>query len=152
VDTGITGPRGVVSLFQVHFDKDHDRIGPMGGMAAVGLFNYRTRSTPPGPAAPASTTAIPFARWPRTPDGKAVVLRRGNLASALRASMSIPGSSTPGPWRGSCWWTGTGGEPPRVHCSGTLSGTPHPGVNLSPDDITKDRKSFRSITDVISQT
>lgn len=156
VDTGDNRPPGgVVSLFQVHFDKDHDRIGPMGGMAAVGLFNYLNQITATRASGPSfNDLPIPFAAVATDlQTGKAVVLRRGNLASALRASMSIPGLFDPWTMEGKLLVDGgLVANLPVSIARELFPGHPILAVNLSPDDITKDRKSFRSITDVISQT
>jgi NTE family protein len=43
--------------------------------------------------------------------GDLVVLDRGELAAAMRASMAVPGAFTPEDVDGRCWWTGDCGEP-----------------------------------------
>lgn len=46
---------------------------------------------------------IPY-RAVATASGKAFVIRHGNLATAMRASMAVPGVFTPLNWTAICWW------------------------------------------------
>ena len=156
VDTGDNRPPGGInSLFQIQFDKDHDRIGPMGGMAAVGLFNYLNQITATRASGPSfNDLPIPFAAVATDLEtGQAVVLRRGNLAAALRSSMSIPGLFDPWTMEGKLLVDGgLVANLPVSIARDLFPGHPILAVNLSPGDITKKRKDFRSVGDVIAQS
>ena len=154
-DTGNHRPMGErQGVFNAQFDKNRNRTGPLGSLPAVAFANFLSQYTSRVPVTDFDHLPIPFAAVATDLEtGEAVILRQGNLASAIRASISIPGLLEP--------WTIDG----RLLVDGALvaylpvaiakdifPGYPILAVNLAGQSITKDRTQFRSMVDVLSQT
>ncbi len=84
-------------LFRLSFDEEGRLIGPKGGLSAVRLLNEIAAIVAQrAQAVDFYKLPIPFAAVATDLEtGEAVILRRGNLASAMRASMAIPGLFEP---------------------------------------------------------
>ncbi|MEA4871613.1 MAG: patatin-like phospholipase family protein, partial [Synergistaceae bacterium] len=85
--------------------------------------------------------------------GDSVVLRDGNLASALRASLSIPGIFEPWEMNGRLLVDGgLRANLPVLEAKKLFPGHPIVAVNLSPEKIRKNRENLRSMVEVMAQT
>lgn len=143
--------RGILSA---QFDKNHNRIGPLGGMPSIAFVNFLSQYTSRVPVTDFDHLPIPFAAVATDlARGEPVILRHGNLASAIRASISIPGLLEP--------WTiddrllvdgGLVANLPVAIAKDLFPGYPVLAINLAGDSIVKERSQFRSVADVLSQT
>lgn len=138
---------------EFHFDSKWSPIGPLGVFAGGQVMDFLAQHT----ATRVSTTnfdelPIPFAAIATDLEtGEKVVLKQGNLASAIRASMSLPGVFDPWLIEGRLLVDG-----------GLVSNMPvktaqelFPGYPVVAVDLTSglfSREGLRSITDVLSQT
>lgn len=97
---------------------------------------------------------IPFAAIATNlQNGDTVVLRDGNLASSLRATMSIPGIFEP--WEMDGVLLVDGGMKanlPVIEAKKMFPGHPVVAINLSPKDISRKASSFKSVLDVVAQS
>ncbi|MCX7828102.1 MAG: patatin-like phospholipase family protein [Thermanaerothrix sp.] len=147
-------PKARSGFLDFYFDRQHNRIGPMGGMSASGLVSFLNRTiSAKVREGDFSKLPIPFAAVATDLEtGEPVVLRSGNLADAMRASMAIPGLFEP--------WMVDG----RILVDGGLvanlpvgiakelfPGFPVVAVNLS-ERGRKDRKDIRTLYDVVAQS
>ncbi|WP_281745047.1 patatin-like phospholipase family protein [Thermanaerovibrio acidaminovorans] len=147
-------PKGRSGLFDFHFDKDHNRVGPMGGMSATRLVSFLSRVTGERfQGGDFDRLRIPFAAVATDLEtGETVVLRRGNLAYAMRASMAIPGIFDP--WMVDGRLLVDGGLVANLPVS--IARELFPGrkvlaVNLS-DMGVKNRREIRTLYDVVAQS
>lgn len=141
----------VQSLLRLEFNRDGQLTGPLGGLSGKKLLENLQAWTSRSPVLDFSDLPIPFAAVATDiVTGEAVVLRKGNLASAMRASMAIPGLFSP--------WTIDG----RLLVDGGLVSNAPVLVarDLFPDrpiilvDVTgrgKERDNIRSVLDVVDQ-
>lgn len=148
---GEEGSSSAQSLLRLEFNERGQLTGPLGGLSGERLLEKFQEWTARSPVLDFSDLPIPYAAVATDiVTGEAVVLRRGNLASAMRASMAIPGLFTP--------WTIDG----RLLVDGGLvSNSP---VLIAQDvfrdtpvivvDVTgrgKDREDIRTVVDVVDQ-
>lgn len=148
---GEGGSSSAQSLFRLEFNERGHLTGPLGGLSGKRLLEKFQEWTLRCPVLDFNDLPIPYAAVATDlVTGEAVVLRRGNLASAMRASMSIPGLFTP--------WTVEG----RLLVDGGLvSNSPvliakeiFPGAPIIVVDVTgrgKEREDIRTVVDVVDQ-
>lgn len=141
----------VQSLLRLEFNEEGDLTGPLGGLSGKKLLENLQEWTSRRPVIDFADLPVPFAAVATDIiTGEAVVLRKGNLASAMRASMAIPGLFSP--------WTIDG----RLLVDGGLvSNAPvlvardlFPGRPIILVDVTgrgKERGDVRSVIDVVDQ-
>ncbi len=157
LDSGGNRPPGMnPALLQLHFSKDRTPVGPMGGMAAISLYNYLGKLTARAPATDFDQLPIPFAAVATDlATGDPVILRSGNLADAMRASMAIPGLFDPWPLEGKILVDGglVANLPVRI-ARQLFPGHPVLAVDLSapPPGRPVEPPRIRNVADVIAQT
>ncbi|MDO9509262.1 MAG: patatin-like phospholipase family protein [Thermovirgaceae bacterium] len=139
------------SLVRLEFDIRGHLTGPLGGLSGSRLLDKLQDWTSRNPVLDFADLPVPFAAVATDlVTGEAVILRRGNLASAIRASMAIPGLFSP--------WTVDG----RLLVDGGLvSNAPvliaqdlFPGYPVILVDVTgrgKERENIRTVVDVVDQ-
>lgn len=89
------------SLFSLTIDKNKNEQGRLGALNAKDLYAFLSELTSTVSVTDFDHLPIPFAAVATNlGNGDTVVLRNGNLASALRASMSIPVIFDPWPMNG----------------------------------------------------
>lgn len=136
----------------VVMNKNGDVIGPLGGMSGVKLLERFAQLASRCQVVRFDELPIPFAAVATDLEtGEKVVLRTGSLASAMRASMAIPGLFDP--------WT-IGGR--LLVDGGLVSNLPvetakevFPGYPVIAVDVSgrlKNRKDIRSLMDVLDQS
>ncbi len=142
------------ALYSVYFDRAGRAQGPMGAVSAQPLFDFLSKLTAKYPVANFNELQIPFAAVATDlSTGEAVVMRRGDLASVLRASMSIPGVFDPWEIEGRLFIDGgVVANLPVDIARECFPGYPILAVNLSGTSIEKDVSEFRSVFDVLAQT
>ncbi|MBL3591877.1 MAG: patatin-like phospholipase family protein [Synergistaceae bacterium] len=139
-------------LAQIYLDEKGRRTGPLGGLSGGRLFQRLSSLTARAPAADFSRLPIPFVAVATDLEkGEPVLLRDGNLASAIRASMSIPGVFEPWPYLGRLLVDG-----------GLVANVPveiaqelypgHPVVAVNVTSTYRSREEIRSMTEVLDQT
>ncbi len=125
-----------------------------GMLRAKGLYAFLNEMTARVTVTDFNLLPIPFAAIATDLEtGESVVLREGNLASALRASLSIPGIFEP--WERNGRLLVDGGlkaNLPVLEAKKLFPGHPIVAVNLSPENITKKRETMRSMVEVMAQT
>lgn len=146
-------PRARSGLLDFYFDRQHNRIGPMGGMSASELVSFLNRViSAKVQDGDFSRLPVPFAAVATDLEtGDAVVLQRGNLANAMRASMAIPGLFEP--WMVDGRMLVDGGlvaNLPVTIAKKLFPGRPILAVNLS-EGIKRDRRDIRTLYDVVAQ-
>ncbi|HOI81703.1 MAG: patatin-like phospholipase family protein [Thermovirgaceae bacterium] len=141
----------IQSILRLEFNERGHITGPLGGLSGKKLLERLQQWSARCPDPDFFQLPIPFAAVATDiVTGEAVVLRRGNLASAMRASMAIPGLFSP--------WTIDG----RLLVDGGLvSNAPvliarelFPGRPLVLVDVTgrgKDREDIRTVVDIVDQ-
>ncbi|MFP4483047.1 MAG: patatin-like phospholipase family protein, partial [Thermovirgaceae bacterium] len=139
------------SLLRLELDRSWRITGPLGGLDGESLLNRLSRLTARAPVYDFRDLPIPFAAVATDLEtGEAAVLTSGDLASAMRASMSIPGLFEP-------WEIGG-----RLYVDGGLvANAPvreakklFPGYPVIAVDVTgkgKGRDEIRTVVDVIDQ-
>jgi len=148
---GQEGSASAQSLFRLEFSERGHLTGPLGGLRGKRLLERLQEWTSRSPVIDFRDLPVPFAAVATDiVTGEAVVLRKGDLASAMRASMAIPGLFTP--------WTVEG----RLLVDGGLvSNSPvlvardlFPGMPVIAVDVTgrgKERENIRTVVDVVDQ-
>ena len=141
----------IQSILRLEFNERGHITGPLGGLSGKRLLEKLQQWSARCPVLDFFQLPIPFAAVATDiVTGEAVVLRRGNLASAMRASMAVPGLFSP--------WTIEG----RLLVDGGLvSNAPvlvarklFPGRPLVLVDVTargKDREDIRTVVDIVDQ-
>ncbi|WP_245522627.1 patatin-like phospholipase family protein [Thermanaerovibrio velox] len=147
-------PKARSGFLDFYFDRQHNRIGPMGGMSASVLVSFLNRTVSAKVKdGDFSKLPIPFAAVATDLEtGEPVVLRSGNLADAMRASMAIPGLFEP--WMVNGRILVDGGLVANLPVSiakELFPGFPVVAVNLS-EGVRKDRKEIRTLYDVVAQS
>ncbi len=139
-------------LAQISLDGKGLRTGPLGGLSGARLLQRLSLLTARAPAADFSNLPIPFVAVATDLEtGDPVLLREGNLASALRASMSIPGLFEPWNYQGRLLVDGglVANVPVEV-AHGLYPDFPVVAVNVT--STRRTRGEIRSMTDVLDQT
>ena len=138
------------ALFSVTVNSDNQTQGRRAALNAKNLYAFLSELT-----ADVTVTDFDYLRYPFAAvatnllNGDTVVLRNGNLASALRASMSIPIVFDPWPMDDMLLVDGgLKANLPVLEAKKIFPGHPIVAVNLSPEDITKKDSEMRSMFDV----
>lgn len=142
------------SLFSFTVNSEKQAQGRLGVLNAKNLYTFLSELTADVTATDFDELKYPFAAVATNLlDGEAVILRNGNIASAMRASMSIPVVFDPWPMDGMLLVDGgLKANLPVLEAKKIFPGHPIVAVNLFPEDISKKPSSFRSMFDVASQT
>lgn len=142
------------SFISMTVNKDGGQQGKLGLLGTKDLYAFLSELTARVSETDFNRLPIPFASVATDlVNGETVVLREGNLASALRASMSIPIVFSPWPWEGRLLVDGgLKANLPVIEAKKIFPGHPVIAVNLFPANISKDSESFHSVVDVASQT
>ena len=142
------------ALFSVTVNSDNQTQGRRAALNAKNLYAFLSELT-----ADVTVTDFDYLRYPFAAvatnllNGDTVVLRNGNLASALRASMSIPIVFDPWPMDDMLLVDGgLKANLPVLEAKKIYPGHPIVAVNLSPEDITKKDTEMRTMFDVAGQT
>lgn len=147
-------PSSGSSIFNVYMDSEKKTRSNRGMLRAKGLYAFLSEMTARVTVTDFNLLSIPFAAMATDLEtGETVVLREGNLASALRASLSIPGIFEP--WERNGRLLVDGGlkaNLPVLEAKKLFPGHPIVAVNLSPENITKKREALRSMVEVMAQT
>lgn len=147
-------PSSGSSIFNVYMDGKKKPRGNRGMLRAKGLYALLSEMTTRATVTDFNLLHIPFAAIATDLEtGETVVLRDGNLASALRASLSIPGIFEP--WERDGRLLVDGGlkaNLPVLEAKKLFPGHPIVAVNLSPENITKKRENLNSMIEVMAQT
>lgn len=154
-DAGDHRPQGeTTKLYQRNFTKDFKVTGPRGMIPAVSLVNFLSQHTAHTQTTNFDFLPIPFACVATDlSTGEAVVMRDGNLASAIRASVSIPGLLEPWPLNGRLLVDGgLVANLPVGIAKDIFPGYPVLAVNLAGPSIMKSNDRFKNLVDVLSQT
>ncbi|MDR0649075.1 MAG: patatin-like phospholipase family protein [Synergistaceae bacterium] len=154
-DAGNHRPAGeTLSPVRIDFNKKMKVVGPLGLLPASSLVSFLTKYTGHIHTTDFDSLSVPFACVATDlSTGEAVVLRRGNLASSIRASASIPGVLEPWPLNGKLLVDGgLAANLPVEIAKGIFPGYPVVAVNLSRLSTPKPAESFNSVVDVMMQT
>lgn len=154
-DAGDHRPQGEsTKLYHMKFTKDFKIAGPRGVLPAVSLVNFLSQHTVHIQTTNFNDLPIPFACVATDlGTGDEVVLRDGNLASAIRASVSIPGLLEPWPLEGRLLVDGgLVANLPVGIAKDIFPGYPVVAVNLAGPSIAKTNDRFKNVVDVLSQT
>ena len=139
------------SLFRLEFNDRGQLTGPLGGLSGERLLDKLQDWTSISPVLDFADLPVSFAAVATDiVTGEAVVLRRGNLASAMRASMAIPGLFSPWTVEGRLLVDGGLVSNAPVHIAQDL----FPGYPVIVVDVTargKEREEIRSVVDVVDQ-
>lgn len=142
------------TLFSLYMDKDKNVRTKRGLLSAKDLYAFLSELTSRVAVTDFDELPIPFAALATDLEtGELVKMRNGNLASALRASMSIPGVFDPLEMDGRLLVDGglKANLPVKV-AKEMFPGHPVVAVNLSPRDIMRKREKMRSLLDIAAQT
>jgi NTE family protein len=153
-DAGYHRPVGEnVKAYHLNFDKSMRLKGPLGVLPALSLVGFLTKYTGQLQTTDFMDLPIPFACIATDlGTGAEVVLTRGNLASAIRASASIPGFLEPWPMDGRLLVDGgLVDNLPVLAAKELFQGYPVIGVNLAGESIDKPNERFKSVIEVIMQ-
>jgi len=147
-------PKTGESLFSVQVGADGNVRGKRAILDAKDLYTFLSELTSRVNVTDFDKLPTPFAAIATDIEtGETVEMRDGNLASALRASMSIPGIFNP--WERDGRWLVDGGlkaNLPVLEAKKMFPGHPIVAVNLSPQNITKSIKRMKSMVDIGAQT
>jgi len=147
-------PSSGSSILSLQMDENRNLRGRLGILKAKDLYAFLSELTSRVTVTDFNNLPIPFAAVATNlENGDTVVLRDGNLASALRASISIPGMFEP--WKINGKLLVDGGlkaNLPVFEAKKIFPGHPIVAVNLTPDDITKPAGKLRSTLEIASQT
>ena len=147
-------PKSGAATFNFHMNKNGSLKGKLGLLYAKDLYSFLSELTGRVTVSDFDQLPIPFvAMTTDLETGDSVALRNGNLASALRASMSIPGVFEP--WELDGHWYVDGGlkaNLPVIAAKKMFPGHPILAVNLSPKDITRSRETMHNMLEVGAQT
>lgn len=147
-------PSSGSSIFNVYMDGQKKPRSSRGMLRAKGLYAFLNEMTARVTVTDFNLLSIPFAAIATDLEtGETVVLRDGNLASALRASVSIPGIFEPWEMNGRLLVDGgLRANLPVLEAKKLFPGHPIVAVNLSPEKIRKKRENLRSMVEVMAQT
>ncbi len=147
-------PSSGSSIFNVYMDGKKKPRSNRGMLRAKALYSFLNEMTARVTVTDFNLLTIPFAAMATDLEtGESVVLRDGNLASALRASVSIPGIFEPWEMNGRLLVDGgLRANLPVLEAKKLFPGHPVVAVNLSPEKITKNRDNLRSMLEVMAQT
>jgi NTE family protein len=154
-DAGDHRPVGEnVKIYSLSFDENLRLKGPLGMLQALSLVNFLTKYTGQLQTMDFLDLPVPFACIATDMGtGDEIVLTKGNLASAIRASASIPGLLNPWPMDGMLLLDGgLVDNIPVLVAKELFPGYPVIGVNLAGESINKPNERFKSVIDVIMQT
>lgn len=142
------------SLVSIHKDKDSRFCGKRGILRAKNFYAFLNDLTSRVSVIDFDDLPIPFAAIATNLlNGETVVLRDGNLASSLRATMSIPGIFEPWEMDGALLVDGgMKANLPVIEAKKMFPGHPVVAINLSPKDISRKCSSFKSLLDVAAQS
>ena len=142
------------SLFSLQVDKNKNARSKLGMLNTKDLYAFLSELTSRVTVTDFDELPIPFAALATNLEtGDLVEMRNGNLASALRASMSIPGVFDPWEMDGKLLVDGgLKANLPVIVAKKMFPGHPVVAINLSPQDITRKREKLRSVLDVGAQT
>lgn len=145
------GPNDALISFTINESKQAQ--GRRGVLNAKNLYSFLSELTSDVVATDFDFLKYPFAAVATNLlNGDTVVLRNGNLASAMRASMSIPIIFDPWPMDDMLLVDGgLKANLPVLEAKKIFPGHPIVAVNLSPEDITKKETDMRSVFDVAGQ-
>lgn len=147
-------PSSGSSLLTLYADEDLNLVGHTGIMKGKALYTFLSDLTSRVSVTNFDRFPVPFAAIAcDLENGDTVVMRDGNLASALRATMSIPILFEP--WEVDGRLLVDGGlkaNLPVIEAKKIFPGHPVVAVNLSPEDITRPRSKLNKIFEVSSQT
>lgn len=154
-DTGFNRPRPSGSNpVTLYLNEDGATQGRTGLLRAKDLYTFLSGVTSRVSVTDFDELPIPFAAVATNlENGDTVLLRDGNLASALRASMSIPIVFEP--WEMDGMLLVDGGlkaNLPVIEAKKMFPGHPVVAVNLSPEDITRPKGTLNKITEIAGQT
>ncbi len=150
----MTGTSNDTTAFrpELHTDREHHVVGPLGLFSGVGVLEYLATQLSHVTVTDFDQLPTPFAAVATDLEsGEKVVLRRGNLASAIRASLSLPGVFDP-------WYVdgrmlvdgGLVSNMPVETAQELFPGYPVIAVNLTSELVP--RSSMTGVVDVLSQT
>ncbi|MCE5201502.1 MAG: patatin-like phospholipase family protein [Synergistaceae bacterium] len=147
-------PSSGSSILSVQMDKNKNLRSRRGILKAKDLYAFLSELTSRVTVTDFNNLPIPFAAIATNlENGDTVVMRDGNLASALRASLSIPGMFDPWELNGKLLVDGgLKANLPVFEAKKIFPGHPIVAINLTPDDITRPRERLRSILEITSQT
>lgn len=154
-DAGDHRPRGEsAKLYHKSFTEDFKVAGPLGMLPATSLVNFLSQHTAHIQTTNFDYLPIPFACVATDlGTGDEVILRSGSLASAIRASVAIPGLLEPWPLEGKLLVDGgLVANLPVGIAKDIFPGYPVVAVNLAGPTITKTNDRFKGMVDVLSQT
>lgn len=141
-------------LFILQMDEKKNMKSNVGLLRPKNLYNFLMEKTSKTNNVDFDDLPIPFAAVATDLEsGEAVILRNGNPASALRASMSIPGVFDPWEINGKILVDGgiKANLPVKI-AKELFPGHPVVAVNLSPKHIRRDRTHLRSLVEIAAQT
>lgn len=147
-------PSSGSAMFNLYMDKNLKLRSSRGLLRASGLYAFMNETTAKVSVTDFNRLPIPFAAIATDLEtGETVILRDGNLASALRGSLSIPGLFEPWEMDGRLLVDGgLKANLPVLEAKKMFPGHPIVAVNLAPKDITKSREELRSLVEVMAQT
>lgn len=138
----------------VFVDRNGKPVGKRGVLKPKDLYAFLSDLTSRVSVSDFMQLPIPFAAIATNlENGDTVILREGNLASALRATMSIPILFDP--WEVNGQLLVDGGlkaNLPVIEAKKLFPGCPVIAVNLSPEDITRKPDKLNNIFEISSQT
>lgn len=138
----------------LYADQGGNFAGQMGLLKAKDLYTFLSDLTARVSVIDFNYLSIPYAAIATNlENGDTVILRDGNLAAALRATMSIPMVFEP--WEIDGVLLVDGGlkaNLPVIEAKKLFPGHPVIAVNLSPDDISRPRNRLNKIFEVSAQT
>ena len=148
-------PRSDNSMLSAYIDKKNKTIRTrLGILKTKDLYNFLSEATSQVNVTDFDRLPIPFAAIATDlENGETVVMRDGNLASAMRASLSIPGIFEPWEMNGRLLIDGgIKANLPVIEAKKIFPGHPIVAVNLSPKELRKDKAELRSVLEVAAQT
>ncbi|MEG1641906.1 MAG: patatin-like phospholipase family protein [Synergistaceae bacterium] len=154
IDMSHNPPVSGSQLLTFQMTKGHILKGRTGLLNPKNLYSFLSDKTSRATVTNFDELHIPFAAVATDLEtGEEVILRDGNLASALRASMSIPGVFDPWEMDGRLLVDGglKANLPVKI-AKKLFPGHPVVAVNLSPQNIKRNREQLRSLLEVGAQT
>ncbi|MDO4988841.1 MAG: patatin-like phospholipase family protein, partial [Synergistes sp.] len=135
-------------------DSNREVSDQLGLMPTKNLYAYLNEMTSNTSVTDFNSLPIPFAAVATNLlNGEEVIMRDGNLASALRASMSLPVIFEPWERDGKLLVDGgLSANLPVLEAKKLFPGHPVVAINLSPEDITVTPKSLKTFLDVAAQS
>jgi NTE family protein len=147
-------PSSGTSILNIQMDEKKRPHGQRGVLKAKDLYTFLSELTARVTVTDFDNLPIPFAAIATNlENGDTVVLRDGNLASALRASLSIPGIFEPWETNGKLLIDGgLKANLPVLEAKKIFPGHPVVAVNLSQEDVTQPREKLRSLLEIAAQS